>query len=76
MQSNVTGIINVGRSSRRWRKNSPVVWGMSEHTYFGRGFSVVDEDPVDLFVANSLDDLLEVDGDDDDDAADEGKGKL
>ena len=75
MQSNVTGIINVGRSSRRWRKNSPVVWGMSEHTYFGRGFSVVDE--VDLFVANSLDDLVEVDDDDDDDAADDdGKGKL
>ena len=69
-------MINVGRRSRRWRKNSPVVWGMSEHTYFGRGFSVVDEDPVD-FVANSLDDLVEVDDDDDDDAADDdGKGKL
>jgi hypothetical protein len=49
---------------------------MSEHTYFGRGFSVVDEDPVDLLVANSLDDLVEVDDDDDDSADDDGKGKL
>jgi len=53
---------------------------MSEHTYFGRGFSVVDEDPAPIivvdFVANSLDDLLEVDDDDDDAADDEGKGKL
>ena len=55
---------------------------MSEHTYFGRGFSVVDEDPAPIvvvdFVANSLDDLVEVDDDDDDDDAadDDGKGKL
>lgn len=54
---------------------------MSEHTYFGRGFSVVDEDPAPIivdFVANSLDDLVEVDDDDDDDDAadDDRKGKL
>lgn len=52
---------------------------MSEHTYFGRGFSVVDEDPAPTFVdfaANSLDDLVEIDDDDDDAADDDGKGKL